>query len=537
MTDALSRTEPLLTDPTGFSPAEPMHRRYLALWFPYLATDRLRRLGRIPAFGAPAEKAHVLVEMQGNALRLADCDLRAVHLGLTRDMTLADARARIPDLVALEAEPQADRDFLDDVAAFCDRFTPLVARDEPHGLMLDITGCAHLFGGEKGLGILAGRSMQRIGLKLKAAIAGTPDAARACARHGRGGIVPPGQEEALLRALPVAALDTDAETVIALSRAGLKTLADVAARPTETLSARFGEALAVKLRCILGHEDRRITPLRPPPDCVVERHFAEPFADTASLETVVVRLIGEAARVLEARGEGGRVFELGFFRSDGTVRRLALETGRPSRDAKALLRLYRERIETLADPLDPGFGFDAIKLAVPVCEAFSTSQHGLDGRAVEEEAVADLVDRLVTRFGRDRVLRFAAQDTHHPVRAAKVLSAAAPLPEAAWPEPEPEEPPARPFQLFEPPQPVEAIAEVPDGPPIRFRWRRLTHDVARAEGPERIAPEWWRDGSDEPMRDYYRVEDAEGRRFWLYRIGFYEADSAPPRWFLHGLFA
>jgi len=477
--------------------------------------------------------------MQGNALRLVDCDRLAVRLGLTREMTLADARARIPGLVALEAEPLADREFLDGVAAFCDRFTPLVARDEPHGLMLDITGCAHLFGGEAEMLSLVRRVMDRLELGLRAAIAGTPDAARARSRFGPGAdeVVPPGREEALLRSLPVAALDTDAGTVVALSRAGLKTLADLASRPSETLSARFGEALAVKLRRILGHEDRRITPLRPPPDCVVERHFAEPFADMASLEAVVVRLIGEAARVLEARGEGGRVFELGFFRSDGAVRRLAIETGRPSRDAGALLRLYRERIETLADPLDPGFGFDAIRLAVPLCEPLGTPQHSLDGRAVEEEAVADLVDRLVTRFGRDRVLRFAPQDTHHPVRAAKALSAAAPLPEAAWPEPEPEEPPARPLQLFEPPQPVEAVAEVPDGPPIRFRWRRLTHDVARAEGPERIAPEWWRAGGDEPVRDYYRVEDAQGRRFWLYRTGFYGAGGAPPRWFLHGLFA
>ncbi|MFJ5368145.1 Y-family DNA polymerase [Bosea sp. CER48] len=515
-----------------------MPRRYLALWFPFLATDRLRRTGAIPAFGARAEKAHVLVEVQHNTLRLVDCDRRAVELGLTRGMTLADARARNPDLVAREAEPQADNAFLEALAAFCDRFTPLVALDEAHGLMLDITGCAHLFGGEKGLGTLAGHSMRRIGLSgLRAAIACTPDAARAWARHGDGGIVPPGHEEAWLRLLPVAALDTDAETVIALTRAGLKTLADLAERPSETLSARFGEELTVKLRRTLGREDRRMTPLRPPPDCVVERHFAEPFADAASLEAVVARLIGEAARVLEARGEGGRLFEIGFFRSDGAVRRLPIETGRPSRDAKALLRLYRERIETLADPLDPGFGFDAIRLAVPVCEPLNTQQHSLDGRAVEEEAVADLVDRLVTRFGRDRVLRFAAQDSHHPVRAAKALSAAAPLSEAAWLKPEPQEPPARPLQLFEPPQPVEAIAEVPDGPPIRFRWRRLTHDVARAEGPERIAPEWWRDGSDEPMRDYYRVEDAQGRRFWLYRTGFYEADGAPPRWFLHGLFA
>lgn len=478
-----------------------------------------------------------MVETQQNTLRIVDCDWRAVGLGLTRGLTLADARARIPDLVALEADPQADRRFLEDVAGFCDRFTPLVALDACDGLLLDITGCAHLFGGEEGLVALAGRAMDRIGLALRTAIAGTPDAARAYARFGRGGILAPGREEATLRELPVTGLDIEAETVIALSRAGLKTLADLAERPSETLSARFGEALAVRLRRTLGREDRRITPLRPPPDCVVERHFAEPFADTASLEAVVARLIGEAARVLEARGEGGRVFELGFFRSDGAVRRLMIETGRPSRDAKALIRLYRERIEALADPLDPGFGFDAVKLAVPICEPLNTQQHSLDGRAVEADAIADLVDRLVTRFGRDRVLRFAAQDTHHPVRAAKAISAAAPPPEAAWPEPEPEQPPARPLQLFEPPQPVEAIAEVPDGPPIRFRWRRLIHDVARAEGPERIAPEWWRDGFDEPMRDYYRVEDAAGRRFWLFRIGFHEAGSGPPRWFLHGLFA
>ena len=179
--------------------------------------------------------------MQGSALRLVDFDRCAVELGLTRGMTLADARARIPHLVALEAEPQADCEFLEAVAAFCDRFTPLVALDEPHGLMLDVTGCAHLFGGEAGLGALAARAMRRIGLEFKAAIAGTPEAARAYARHGRGGIVPPGQEEALLRLLPTAALDAAAETVIALSRAGLKTLADLVERPSETLSARFGE--------------------------------------------------------------------------------------------------------------------------------------------------------------------------------------------------------------------------------------------------------------------------------------------------------
>jgi protein ImuB len=514
-----------------------MPRRYLALWFPFLPTDRLRREGRVPTSGAPADAPLVVYAHRGNALRLVAGDDRALALGLARDLTLADARARIPGLIAIEAEPEADEALLMRLAAFCDRFTPLVALDRPLGLLLDITGCAHLFGGEGALLATIGRWMQRGGLALRSAVAGTPEAAHALARFGRGGIVPPGQDEAWLRPLPVAALELPPETALALTRAGLRTLADLAERPSKGLSARFGEDLVTRLRRTLGHEDARLTPLRPPPACLVERHFAEPMLDLDGLQEVVARLIAEAARVLEQRGEGGRVFELGFHRSDGAVRRLVIETGRPTRDGKAILRLWRERIESLSDPLDPGFGFDAVRLAVPVCEPLSETQPSLDRRAVEDEAVADLVDRLVVRFGRDRVLRFVAQDTHHPMRAAKARSAALPPDGSAWPAPLPHEPPTRPLQLFEPPQPVEAIAEVPDGPPIRFRWRRLIHDVARAEGPERIAPEWWRDGSSEPMRDYYRVEDSAGRRFWLFRIGFHEPEQAPPRWFLHGLFA
>lgn len=515
-----------------------MPRRYLALWFPFLPTDRLRRERRVARFGGPDEAPLVVVETQHNALRLVDCDANAVQLGLTRGLTLADARARLPALVAVEAEPEADQRLIDRLAAFCDRFTPLVALDQPHGLLLDITGCAHLFGGEAALLALIAGYLQRGGLAHRHAIAGTPEAARAISRFGPGGIVPAGGDEAASRSLPVAALGIGAETVIALSRAGLKSVGDLADRPSSALSARFGEGLATRLRRTLGREDARLTPLRPPPACMVERHFAEPLLDMAGLEPIVVRLIADASQVLEQRGEGGRAFEISFFRSDGAVRRLMVETGRPSRDAKALLRLYRERIETLADPLDPGFGFDAIRLAVPVCEPLNTHQQSLDGRAVEDEAVADLVDRLATRFGRDRVLRFVAQDSHDPRREARTVpvasSSAARL---AWPAPEPNGPPARPLQLFEPPQPIETLAQVPDGPPLRFRWRRVLHEIARAEGPERIAPEWWRDGPPAPTRDYYRVEDALGRRFWVFRAGLYEREEGPPRWFMHGLFA
>lgn len=488
--------------------------------------------------GVSAETPLVLVAREHNAVTLVAVDQRAAALGLTRGLTLADARARIPDFVALDAQTQADGDFLDRLAAYCDRFTPLVAFDVPHGLMLDITGCAHLFGGEAGLMALIGAKMEAAGLARRMAIAGTPEAAHALSRFGRGGIVPPGQDAAAIMPLPSAALVLPAETAVALSRAGLKTIADLAGRAPSELAARFGEALPVKLRRALGQEDVRITPLRPLADCVVERHFAEPLVDVAGLEGVIAHLIAEAAAALTRRGGGGRVFEIALFRTDGAVRRLRIATGRPLRETKALLRLWRERVETLADPLDPGFGFDAVRLSVPLCEPVADRQGDLDRRAVEDDQVADLVDRLVTRFGRERVLRFAARDSHDPRRQVRLVAATAPPGNAiAWPAPLPGEPPARPLHLFEPPHPVETLSAVPDGPPMRFRWRRVLHEVARAEGPERISPEWWRDGPAEPLRDYYRVEDAQGRRFWLFRAGLHEEGAAAPRWFLHGLFA
>jgi protein ImuB len=226
-----------------------------------------------------------------------------------------------------------------------------------------------------------------------------------------------------------------------------------------------------------------------------------------------------------------------------------VETGRPTRDAAALMRLYRERLDSLADPLDPGFGFDLMRLSVLVAEPLGALQPSLDGRAVEEEAVADLVDRLVVRLGRERVIRFAARDSHDPDRESRMLPAARRAGQKlghpadkrdrppAWPVPDLEEPPTRPLQLFDPPQPIETLAEVPDGPPLRFRWRRLLFEVARAEGPERIAREWWREDGRERTRDYFRVEDKTGRRFWLFRQGLYGRDEGEPRWFLHGVFA
>ncbi|MCK0195914.1 DNA polymerase Y family protein [Ancylobacter sp. 6x-1] len=502
----------------------------------------------------PSASPLAFIERVRGAVRLVALDPAGLALGLRPGLTLADARARVPHLVAVEADPAADVRLLERLADDCDRWTPLVCLDLPDGLILDITGCAHLFGGETALRQRLLARLERLGFRAHAVIAGTPDAARALARFGRSGLVPEGEEARYVASLPVGALDLGEEATLALARAGLKTIGALAGRPSLPLSARFGEAVRVRLARVTGREDIRLTPRRALPDLIAEHRFAEPIGRAEDIEATLEGLVRQLATMLEARGQGGRRFEASFFRADGAVRRIPVETGRPTREPGAVLRLLRERLDSLADPVDPGFGFDLVRLAASRAEPLGALQVRLDGRVVEDEEIAALLDRLTARFGRARVLRFIARDTHDPGRATGLVPAhdAPAGAGSALPHGEPDEAPTRPFTLFDPPHPVEVVAEVPDGPPLRFRWRRVLHQVMHAEGPERIAPEWWRfphGGTLSPVRDYYRVEDREGRRFWLFRAGLYEEashpdvgmDTAPamdmPRWFLHGLFA
>lgn len=509
-------------------------RRYLALWFPYLATERLGRAAPDKA-GAPV----VVAGRERGTLRLTAVDPRAAGLGLEPGMGLAQARARVPRLAVAVADPDADMRLLSRLAEACEVYAPRLALDLPQGLILDITGCAHLFGGEAGMLARLPLRIGHFGVSTRMAFAGTPEAARAFARFGPGGIVAPGDEARAARRLPVRALEAGARTHEALIRAGLLTLGDLADRPSQVLSARFDPAAVTRLQRILGREDARITPLRPRPDFSAEEHFADPFVATEALYRTIDHLAARLGTSLAAAGRGGRSFELTLFRSDGALRRLAVETAVPMREAEAMARLLRLRVEGLADPLDPGFGFDAVRLAALSSEPVAAAQPDLEGRGKGGgRPISELIDRLVTRFGRDRVLRFVARDSHDPMRAGPPVPWLSPVSSDPWPATEGGEPPCRPLTIFDPPQPVEAMAEVPDGPPVRFRWRRVLHEVVHAEGPERIAPEWWRRfGADVPSaRDYYRVEDRAGRRFWMCREGGYGEGAQAPRWYVTGLF-
>ncbi len=485
-----------------------------------------------------------LVTKVKGALRLHAVDATAQTLGLTPGLTLADARARQPDLDVADWDAVADAALLDQLAHTCLDWTPLVTPVHPDVIILDIAGADHLHGGEAALAARIVAAMAMRGLTIRLAGAATAAAARALARHAA---LPVADERAAIRALPVAALELPAEAALALRRAGLDSIGAVAQRPAASIAARFGMAAVTALRRLTGEETAPIVPLIQAAPLIFERRFAEPVGDQSAIAASLSDLLVEAVQVLSTRGLGGRQFALTLCRSDGARRHLAIETGQPTRDPAVALRLFDERIATLADPLDPGFGYDSIGLAVPVVEPLDDVQSAFDGNRADAQLLAELIDRLSTRLGADALRRLVPQDRHIPEQAQLALPAIHCRAPARWPAPPPGEPPLRPLFLFDPPQMVDVIAEVPDGPPHRFRWKKKLHEVRLYEGPERIAAEWWQrpggeNGAGEHAgmggltRDYFRVEDARGRRFWLFRHGLYD-EKPQPKWYVHGLFA
>ena len=459
---------------------------------------------------------------------------------------------------ATSAPPEADAgERLDLVADWCRRFTPLAAPDAPDGVVLDVAGAAHLFGGESALMALVEEKLARHG--ARAGLADTPEAAWALARfggeHARDRMLPADDPRALARAmalLPVAALRIAPDAALALSQTGLKRIGDIVHRPRAPITARFGAQVFARLDAMMGLSKSPISPRFEAPSYVAERRFADGVMARDQIEATVLALAHDLCAMLGRHDEGARRLALMLFRVDGVVRRIDCAASRPLRDPKAMARLFREKIEagaqgasTLArDPLDAGYGFDLIRLAVMDAQTLRAEQAHLVGdlaspggfmRARNEDALADFLDRMSARFGAHRVLRLHPHDSHIPERAAQARPAVRGAP--SEPAPAPAHAGERPLRLFEQAEPIEAIAEVPDGPPLRFRWRRAMHEVAAIEGPERIAPEWWKSEAGALTRDYFRVEDVNGCRFWLYREGLYGAQPQRPRWYVQGLFA
>ncbi len=522
-----------------------------------------------PPEGAPV----AIVAKIKNALRVVAIDRIAERRGVRLGISLADARGAVPDLHVVEADEEADNTLLDKIADWCDRYTPLVALDPPHGLLLDISGCAHLFASKEGDGrgddgevVLLADCLRRLkdqGFDTRGAIASTAGAAWALAHYGPGGIVPAGEEADAIAALPVAALRIQPEDEALLDQLGLKHIGQLYDKPRAPLAARFGVHLTTRLDQALGRLDEVLTPRRPAPQLSAERRFAEPLSGEEPLLETVRSLAHRLHPALMRHGLGARLIEAAFFHVDGRVSRASVGTAAPLRTADTMAMLFAERLAALGAVQDEGDwdggnwdlgdGFDMVRLAVRRAEPLPAAQIDFAGRAESDAGLTRLADRLSARLGAAQVTRFQAIDTHHPERAVRALPFSGPLTgpngngqaaaAPAWiqpadaEKPQAETPPDRPLRLFPRPEPVDTIAEVPEGPPLRFRWRRVMVDVARAEGPERIATEWWRpEDEGRATRDYYRVEDAEGRRYWLFREGLYGRETGNPVWYMHGLF-
>jgi protein ImuB len=529
------------------------------LWLQHWPIDR--RLSRREDSAAPAEEVPFATVTDAAGKRfLAAVNPAAAAAGLAPGMPLADALSFFPGLAIFPAEPAEDAAALRRLAEWCGRYSPWTAPDGTDGVKIEITGSAHLWGGEAALAADLATRLDRRHLAGRIAIADTLGAAWATARFTEDNspvILPPGDCLAPLAPLPVEALRLDPSTTQGLRRVGLKRIGDLAAMPRDTLARRFGEMVTRRLDQAQGDLPEPLSPLGEAPTRRVRLSFAEPISDPADLLRATERLVEDLVPRLAQEGTGARQLDLGFYRVDGRVERIRLGTARPSRDLRHLTALFKERLETV----DPGLGIEDVILAAFAVEPLLPKQIGLPGHPAGNQAssLAPLFDRLGNRLGLAAVSKLEPRESHIPERASvripfgeTLASPVAPAKAGAQGQPAPwpgtldprfrgddETRPPRPIRLFKPPEPVEAFWLLPDDPPFRFAWRRRRHRVTRADGPERIADEWWQpegSGAVDAVRDYYRVEDEGGRRFWLFRAGFHGGDQ-PPRWFVHGVFS
>lgn len=489
----------------------------ISLWLPRFATERLSR--------APtADTPFALIAGEGGRQTLHAVNAAAEAAGLRPGLPLTEARAMLPTLRCAPANPESDAAALRRLAAWCGRYSPWIAPDDARdgggaaGVLIDATGCAHLFGGEHAmLRDLHGR-LGRFGLSARAAMAETPGSAWALARFATTEtdplkVVPEDEARAALSPLPPAALRIGAAATDLLHRLGLRSVGDLYGLPPAALVPRVGRQVARRLDQALGRVAEPIDPLMPHPDLSARVAFVEPIGLRDDLAAGIETLIGELCARLDDAGQGARRLGLTLYRVDGTTQPVTVGTSRASRERDHLKRLFAEHL----DDLDAGFGVEAMTLAALSTEPLSARQMALrdGGAGLDAKAAGDLtslIDRLTNRLGADSVTRPRPAGSHWPERAVRHTP---PLSRdsAPWPET-----PPRPVRLFARPVPVEVATLRPDGPPDQIRYRKLTHKVHRHAGPERLSPEWWRAQNQAP-RDHHTVETTDGRRYWLTHQG------------------
>ncbi len=505
-------------------------RRVVSLYLPDWPTDRLRRMAGDAA--PPADVPLVMIGRDGSRRVVTAADAAARAAGLRPGMPATKAQILVPGLITMDADPVADAEALERLALWVlQRLSPVVSADPPDGIVIDSTGADHLHGGEAAMiETLIGR-LAMSGVTARAAVADTWGAAHALARFAADPFViaPPEHGAAVLGPLPLAALRLPPGMAADLRVLGFERVRDLLAQPRAPLTLRFGPEFARRLNQALGDVAEPIEPIRPPDLIEVRRAFAEPIGAAETIARYIGKLTAQLCAALEEKGLGARRLDLLCHRVDARVEAVRVGTAQPVRDARRLTRLLCDQIETI----DPGFGIERMALAATTAEPLQRRQMASDLIEIATPDISDLVDTLANRVGERAVYRAAPVASDVPERSVCRIPALSPDTGSAWPSHWP-----RPARLFAHPERIEAIALLPDHPPASFTWRGVRRRVKRADGPERVHAEWWkRDAELAAIRDYFRVEDQAGERYWIFRAGNGEDPGTGSHlWYVHGVF-
>ena len=548
-------------------------RRILSLWFPRLGAERLLRADR-----GYLDAPFAVVKDLNNMQVLASLSRQAEEQGLIPGQPLRDAQAMCPQLITRLANPMAEALFLNALRRWASKFSPWVAEQPPASLVLDITGCTHLFGGEDPLLCQIEDDCTDLGLSIQSGIADTVGAAWALARFAgqpapltrsgdaidqeahatraraakrrhwlRGGPAPkqpphidrpsriaaPGKTHGALAPLPISALRIDTETATSLARLGLRRIGDLTGMPRAALTRRFGRDLVYRLDQALGAQPEPVSPARPVMHFAVRLTLPEPIGLESDIMAAIDRLLPELEKRLKTKGQGARRIRLQLFRAEGTMQTIEIGLARPSASPDRIKPLL---IMKLSD-VDAGFGIDCIRIHANVTEPVHARQHkghldaaaDVQARLTSNTALDDLIGRLGARIDLDKITRTHPADSNIPEKTSHRVAAAWSEPVHDWPKP----PTPRPLTIWRP-EPVGA--DDAPAPPAAFRFRQRTLTTTAVSGPERIAPEWWLDDPEwrSGVRDYWQVTTDTGERLWLY---YAHGGTMSSGWFCQGAFA
>lgn len=500
-----------------------MNRRFVSIWLPHLATNwHARKQPRLQ------KMAFVLKTLSHNRMIITAASPLAQAQGISTGMLLADAKAVCPSLHVIDDKPGLTTQLLQRMAEWCIRFTPVAAPDPPDGILLEATGCAHLWGGEEAYLQDLEKRLSTRGYTCRSAMADTIGCAWAVARYGnRQQIIAHDQQSQALLSLPVSSLRAEAETVVRLHKLGLRQIGDVIHLPRPALRRRFTPVLLQRLQQALGEVEECLTPVYPPEPYQERLPCVEPILTRTGIEIALQHLLESLCTRLQKEGKGLRTAFFRCYRVDGSAQGIAIGTNRSSHNREHLFHLFSLKLSVL----EPKEGIELFLLEatnVENCNPIQEQLWEVKG-SLQDPLLAELMDRIVGKLGPDVVHRFLPADRWWPERSFKQAVSLNEEPTTDWKLDRP-----RPLQVLTPPERIEVTAPIPDYPPMLFQYKNQIHKVVKADGPERIEQEWWVQEGEH--RDYYCVEDEEGRRYWLFRSGHYN-EERKPQWYLHGYFA